>query len=72
MAPIRGNVNYDLGDGIDISDLVYLVDYMFIGGTAPVCVEEADINGSGEIDISDLVYLVDFMFMGGPPPVECP
>lgn len=30
---IRGNVN-DIG-GIDISDLVYLVDYMFTGGPVP-------------------------------------
>ena len=71
-APIRGNVNYDQGDVIDISDLVYLVDYMFIGGAPPPCFEEADIDGSSGIDISDLVYLVDYMFNGGPPPVACP
>lgn len=69
---IRGNVDYDPGDVIDISDLVYLVDYMFSGGPEPPCPEEADIDGSGGIDISDLVYLVDYMFSGGPPPVACP
>jgi outer membrane protein assembly factor BamB len=67
----RGNVDYDPGDGIDISDLVYLVDYMFTGGSAPSCTDEADIDGSGEIDISDLVYLVDYMFNGGPRPPPC-
>jgi len=75
----RGNVDYDPGDAIDISDLVYLVDYMFTGGADPPCWDEADIDGSSggisgpsDIDISDLVYLVDYMFSGGPPPTTCP
>ncbi len=72
LPPIRGNVDYDLGDAIDISDLVYLVDYMFTGGPEPPCFEEADMNGDSAIDISDLVYLVDFMFTGGPAPLDCP
>jgi hypothetical protein len=80
MGPIRGNVDYDVGDQIDISDLVFLVDYMFTGGSAPTCWEEANVDGSGDgppdgsedIDISDLVYLVDFMFNGGPAPLPCP
>ncbi len=72
MGPIRGNVDYDPEDDIDISDLVYLVDYMFTGGPAPACYEEADLNATNSIDISDLVYLVDYMFTGGPPPEPCP
>ena len=72
MGPIRGNVDNDPGDNIDISDLVFLVDYMFNGGPDPVCPEEADVTGESGIDISDLVYLVDYMFNGGPSPVACP
>ena len=71
IPPIRGNVDYDPGDAIDISDLVYLVDYMFSGGPPPVCVDEADMNADGAIDISDLVWLVDYMFTGGPAPLDC-
>lgn len=60
------------GSGPDISDLVYLVSYMFSGGPTPPCMEHADVNGSGSgPDISDLVYLVSYMFSGGPPPVAC-
>jgi len=71
IPPIRGNVDYDPGDAVDISDLVYLVDYMFTGGPPPPCFEEADMDCSGGIDISDLVYLVDYMFNNGPPPCRC-
>ncbi len=67
----RGNVDGDPTDEVTISDLVYLVDYMFSGGPAPTCTKEADINGSLTIDVSDLVYLVDYMFTGGYPPLPC-
>ncbi len=68
---VRGNVNNDISDAIDISDLVYLVAFMFQGGASPVCFEEADIDGSAAIDISDLVYIVAFMFQGGAQPASC-
>jgi hypothetical protein len=68
---IRGNINGDAGQAIDISDLVYLVDYMFTNGPEPPCMDEANVNGFGDIDISDLVYLVDYMFLDGPAPAAC-
>jgi len=77
IEPIRGDV---LGDGlpgeygIDISDLVYMVNYMFKEGPEPTCWPEADVNGTGvdNIDIADLVYLVNYMFKEGPFPLPCP
>ena len=73
MAPMRGNIDYDPADQIDVSDLVFLVDYMFADGVPPPCTEEANIDGDleGVIDISDLVALVDYMFSQGPPPAPC-
>lgn len=82
MGEIRGNIDYDPNDIIEISDLVYVVDYMFNGGAEPVCWPEVNIDGSdadanaedtaSDIDIADLVYLVDYMFNGGPAPMACP
>ncbi len=74
IPPIRGDVNYDGAELIDISDLLYLIDFMFTGGPAPVCFEEADIDASGSepLDISDLVLLIDYMFTGGEAPPACP
>jgi len=69
---MRGNIDFDSSDLIDIADLVYLVDFMFSGGTAPLCEFEANVDGLGELDISDLVYIVDYMFTSGPPPAACP
>ncbi len=71
---IRGNFDDDPLDQIDISDLVGLVAFMFQSGAAPVCEEEANIDGSTGvplIDIADLVLLVDYMFQSGPAPASC-
>ena len=68
---IRGNVDNDPGEQIDIGDLVYLVGYSFSSGPPPVVPEEADVDGNGSIDIADIVYLVNYMFGGGPAPVGC-
>ena len=68
----RGNVDNDPGDAVDIGDLVYMVEYSFAGGPAPVCEEEADVNGDSALDIGDLVYLVEYSFSSGPAPVACP
>lgn len=76
----RGNVDNGpddgtLGNSVDISDLVFLVNFAFSGGTEPACLEEADIDGSGgttPIDIADIVAFVAYMFTGGDAPVPCP
>ena len=63
---IRGDAN---GDGvIDIGDVVYLVNYLFIDGPAPDPLEAGDANSDGKVDIADVVYLVNYLFIGGPPP----
>lgn len=56
---------------LDISDVVYIVDYMFTEGPPAPCPAEMNVDGIGGIDISDMVYLVDFMHTGGAAPV-CP
>ncbi len=66
---LRGDVNTD--DGTNISDLTYLVDYLFRNGPAPECIDQADCNGDGSGDVSDVTYLIDFLFRGGPAPVPC-
>jgi hypothetical protein len=58
---------------IDIDDVVYLLDYIFAAGPAPVPLESGDVDCSGGIDIDDIVYLITFIFSGGPEPcAECP
>ena len=65
----RGDVN---GDGtIDIADVVYLINYLFIDGPAPNPLDAGDANCDGTVDIADVVYLINYLFIDGPPP-GCP
>ncbi|MDH4156395.1 MAG: M20/M25/M40 family metallo-hydrolase [candidate division Zixibacteria bacterium] len=54
--------------GVNISDVVYLVSYLFGGGPAPVNPNLADVNSSCTVNISDVSYLVAYLFGGGPLP----
>ncbi len=69
---IRGNIN--LTGGIDISDLNFIVKYLFRDGPSSPCVEEANVDGEGmaPVNIADLTYLVNYLFKAGPQPVACP
>ena len=69
---IRGNVDNDPEDKINITDLTWLVGYLFTQGADPACFREADINANGAINIVDLTYLVGFLFTGGDWPKTCP
>ncbi len=63
----------DASGAVDIDDVVYLINYIFAGGTAPVPYESGDADCSGDIDIDDVVYLINYIFAGGPEPcAECP
>jgi subtilisin family serine protease len=53
---------------INISDAVFLIAYIFAGGTAPYSITAADADCSGSIDISDAVTLISYIFSGGTPP----
>ncbi len=63
----------DVSQAVDISDLSYVVDYLFIGGPPPVpyaC--RGDWNHDATVDISDLNACIDFLFfVGAPPPLHC-
>ena len=57
---------------VDIGDVVYLINYIFKEGPAPVPIGVADVDSSGSVDIGDAVYLINYIFKGGPAPVCLP
>ncbi len=62
----RGDVNAD-GE-VNISDASFLLNFLFLGGPTPPCMDAADANDDGNADISDASYILNFLFLGGPPP----
>lgn len=63
---LRGDCNVD-GDA-DITDAIFFLNHLFLGGPAPTCDDACDANDTGVTDISDAVWLLNFLFVGGGPP----
>ncbi len=53
------------GIGPDISDLTYLVSFLFLNGPTPPNEASANVDGVGSLDIGDLTVLIAYMFLGG-------
>lgn len=64
---IRGDANGD--QIIDISDVIYLLGFVFNSGPAPDCDDAADANDDTAIDIADAVLVLGFLFSNGPDPL---
>jgi hypothetical protein len=67
---LRGNANgtklpADPLDAIDISDAIFVLNYLFLGGVAPSCLDAADANDDGNIDLSDGIKILRYLFGGG-------
>jgi hypothetical protein len=51
-----------------VGDVVYLINYLFKGGSPPNPLIKGDANGDGKVSIADAVHLINYLFKGGPPP----
>jgi hypothetical protein len=67
-APVCGDANND--ESVDIGDAVFIIQYIFMGGTPPEPICQADPNDDDMVNIGDAVYLINYIFRDGPPPVE--
>jgi hypothetical protein len=66
---LAGDVN--LSGNVSSSDIIYLVNYVFKGGLAPLaCAAAGDVNCDGAVTSSDIIYLVNFVFKGGTRPCD--
>jgi parallel beta-helix repeat protein len=53
---------------IDVGDVVYLINYLFKGGSIPNPLLSGDNNCDSVVDVGDVVYLINYLFKGGPAP----
>ena len=57
------------GDGrVDISDVSFATNYVFVGTASPASLDAADANDDGSIDISDVLFTYHYLLLGGPQP----
>jgi len=67
-----GTVEAHCGDSngdrkIDLSDLVYLINYLYKTGEPPVPLCRGDANCDGGRDLVDVIVLINFLYKGGSP-----
>jgi hypothetical protein len=62
----RGNSNAD--PGTDLSDAVYILSFLFLGGPAPPCDKAADVDDDGVLNLTDAVFLLGTLFLGSEQP----
>ena len=59
---VRGDA--DSTGEIDLTDAIFTLRHLFLGGGTPPCMDAADANDSGVVDLSDAVYSLGFQFLG--------
>ncbi len=59
----RADANFD--GRIEISDAIYALAYLFLGGEAPRCEDAVDADDDGKITLTDAVYTLNHLFGGG-------
>jgi hypothetical protein len=73
MVLLRGDAN--ASGAVDLSDVIFVLQYLYGDGPGPACRETADVNGDGEVNIADAIALLSYLFAGGamaePPDVSC-
>jgi hypothetical protein len=55
-------------DKLNIADVVYLVRYVFGGGSSPVPLRAGDMDCDDVVNVVDIIYIVNYIFLNGPHP----
>jgi uncharacterized delta-60 repeat protein len=63
---LRGDANGNRS--VTISDVVYLVNYLFKGGPTPIPKDAGDVNCDTKVSVSDVIYIINYLFKGGTAP----
>ena len=57
------------GEGtVDLSDVIFLITYLYKDGLAPSLLMTGDLNCDGEVNISDVVYIINYLYKQGNSP----
>ncbi len=69
--PDCGDCNAD--GTVNVTDAVFLINYIFAGGPAPDPLSVGDVDCSATTNVTDAVYLITYIFASGPAPcADCP
>lgn len=58
----------DDNGSVNLTDGVFILNHLFLGGPIPPCMEAANANDDEVLNLTDGVYILNYLFLGGPPP----
>lgn len=66
---------YKCGDAnadgkVNVSDAVYIINYVFVGGNPPNPLKAGDANCDVSVNVSDAVWIINYVFVGGNLPCD--
>ena len=69
---ICGDVNCD--GLINLTDILYVIDYIFEGGPEPIPMQSGDVNSSGNVNLTDALNMISNIYVEpfGEPELTCP
>jgi hypothetical protein len=53
---------------IDVSDMVYLINYCYKEGPAPNPLLKGDVTADGLVNAKDIIHLINYLYKNGLPP----
>ncbi|MGQ9590301.1 MAG: lamin tail domain-containing protein [Planctomycetota bacterium] len=70
---LPGTVEFVRGDAdmdglLAITDAIVSLNYLFLSGAEPPCLDAADATDDGKLNLTDPIYALDHLFRGGPEP----
>ncbi len=69
--PVCGDLTGD--QTVNVTDAVYLLNYIYLDGDAPDNLEVADVNCDDKVNLVDIIYIINYVFRGGAVPcADCP
>jgi Dockerin type I domain len=65
---VCGDTNAD--GTVNVSDAVWIINYVFVGGDPPYILEIGDVNCDAAVNVSDAVWIINYVFMNGNDPCD--
>ena len=63
---LRGDANSDCT--LNLTDPTFTLNFLFLEGPTPACLDAADADDTGDVVITDAVYVLTYLFLEGPEP----
>ena len=66
--PVFHRADPDDNGAIQLTDGIFILNFLFLGGASPSCFDAADADDNGSVQLTDGIFILNFLFLGGDAP----